>query len=56
VMSWLHRELAKAGRARDVDEPAGIHRYKHALHRGIWWGSLVLALSLVVRLLLAEGG
>lgn len=55
VMSWLHRDLARAGRARDVDEPGGINRYKHALHRGIWWGTLVLAATLVVRWLL-EGG
>jgi 1,4-dihydroxy-2-naphthoate octaprenyltransferase/chlorophyll synthase len=54
VMSWLHRELARAGRALDVDEPAGITRYKTALHRGVWWGTTVLAATLVIQWLLGE--
>ncbi len=49
AMSWLHRDLVRAGRARDVDEPGGITRYKAALHRGVWWGTLVLAATLVLR-------
>lgn len=49
VMSWLHRGLTAAGRAADADEPAGISRYKLALHRGVWWGTIVLALTLLAR-------
>ncbi len=49
LMSWLHRDLARAGRAVDVDEPAGINRYKLALHRAVWWGTVVLALTLLLQ-------
>lgn len=56
VMSWVHRELSSAGRARDVDTPAGIARYKQALHRGVWWGSTILAATLVVRWAIGAGG
>lgn len=55
LMSWLHRDLTRAGRAREVDEPIGIARYKQALHRGVWWGALALAATLLVRWAIGGG-
>ena len=46
LMSWLHRDLAAASRAADIDTAAGITRYKQALHRCIWWGTLLLGATL----------
>lgn len=51
LMSWIHRDIGRLGRARDVDTPVGITRYKNALHRGIWWGTSLLAATLLGELL-----
>jgi 1,4-dihydroxy-2-naphthoate octaprenyltransferase/chlorophyll synthase len=61
LMTWIQRDLGRFGRARDVDTPVGITRYKNALHRGIWWGTTVLGVTLlgelvVVMLVRSAGG
>ncbi len=50
LMSWLHRDVAKAGRAHDVEAPLGVARYRAAMHRCVWWGATTLALTLLAHL------
>jgi 1,4-dihydroxy-2-naphthoate octaprenyltransferase len=56
LMSWLHRDVAKAGRSPDIDEPAAIARYQLALERCTLAGAAVLALTLLAQLLFAHLG
>lgn len=54
LMSWIHRDLGRHSRARDIDTPAGTTRYKTALHRGIWWGTALLGATLLGELLVLD--
>lgn len=53
LMSWCHRDVVAASRDPDIDAPDGLGRYKAAVHRSIWWGTALLATSIVLRALLA---
>lgn len=49
AMSWLHRDVGSAGRAADIEQPAGIARYRAAMERCIGAGALLLAITLLVQ-------